>query len=479
MNRQELEALIRQTAVREGVPPELFMRLVGAESRFDHSQVSPKGAIGLAQLMPDTAKELGVDPSDIGQNLAGGARYLRQQLDRFGSYPLALAAYNAGPSRVANAGNQIPNISETQDYVNKIMEGLTLSPLSATKIDDEQPYVPALYQQPQPQQRGLMGFLSGLGQPSQTTGLNFMNKLGMAAATLNPMNPMSGEYIKSMQLRGQQALNAKGRNQTIEMLKRKAQQGDAVAGQIAAGIESGGISAKDGMDAYYKYTLTPKKQTSKIETYEYARNTLNMSHEDALKWSQTAASTNITLPSDEKAWQKGMGEYGVKRYESIQDTAETAQELIDQANLLKGFMRDPNFFSGALADQKMAYKKIIEAMGGEPANVSSLEGFQAVASELILSKMGGSLGAGFSEGDRKFVERMGAQLTTTKEGNALIIAMQEAVAERQLMIAAFADEYVGEHGMIDAKFNQALRKWAEENPLEAQVTVAEQSSYFD
>ena len=141
MNRQELEALIRQTAVREGVPPELFMRLVGAESRFDHSQVSPKGAIGLAQLMPDTAKELGVDPSDMGQNLTGGARYLRQQMDRFGSYPLALAAYNAGPSRVANAGNQIPNISETQDYVNKIMEGLTLSPLSATQIDDEQPYV--------------------------------------------------------------------------------------------------------------------------------------------------------------------------------------------------------------------------------------------------------------------------------------------------------------------------------------------------
>lgn len=479
MNRQELEALIRQTAVREGVPPELFMRVIGAESSFNHGSIGAKGERGLAQLMPDTAKELGVDPSDIGQNLTGGARYLRQQIDRFGSYPLALAAYNAGPSKVARAGNQIPNISTTQDYVNKIMEGLTLSPLSATRRDDEQPYLPALYQQPQPQQRGLMGFLSGLGQPSQTTGLNFMNKLGMAAATLNPMNPMSREYIKSMQVRGQQALNAKGRNQTIEMLKRKAQQGDAVAGQIAAGIESGGISAKDGMDAYYKYTLTPKKQTSKIETYEYARNTLNMSHEDALKWSQTAASTNITLPSDEKAWQKGMGEYGVKRYESIQDTAETAQELIDQANLLKGFMRDPNFFSGALADQKMAYKKIIEAMGGEPANVSSLEGFQAVASELILSKMGGSLGAGFSEGDRKFVERMGAQLTTTKEGNALIIAMQEAVAERQLMIAAFADEYVGEHGMIDAKFNQALRKWAEENPLEAQVTVAEQSSYFD
>ena len=271
MNRQELEALIRQTAVREGVLPELFMRLVGAESSFNHGSIGAKGERGLAQLMPDTAKELGVDPSDIGQNLTGGARYLRQQIDRFGSYPLALAAYNAGPSKVANAGNQIPNISTTQDYVNKIMEGLTLSPLSATRRDDEQPYPPALYQQQQPQQRGLMGFLSGLGQPSQTTGLNFMNKLGMAAATLNPMNPMSREYIKTMQVRGQQALSAKDKNRSVEYLKRLASSGDAKAQELIGAVNAGAMSVGDAFKLMHNTSGNITRNTYEFPNGAYYR----------------------------------------------------------------------------------------------------------------------------------------------------------------------------------------------------------------
>lgn len=265
MNRQELEALIRQTAVREGVPPELFMRLIGAESNFNHGSIGAKGERGLAQLMPDTAKELGVDPYDIGQNLTGGARYLRQQIDRFGSYPLALAAYNAGPSKVARAGNRIPNISTTQDYVKKIMEGLTLSPLSATRIDDE------LYQQPQPRQRGLMGFLSGLGQPSQTTGLNFMNKLGMAAATLNPMNPMSGEYIKSMQIRGQQALAAKDKNRSVEYLKRLASSGNAKAQELVGAVNAGAMSVGDAFKLMYDTTGNITRNAYKFPNGAYYR----------------------------------------------------------------------------------------------------------------------------------------------------------------------------------------------------------------
>ena len=271
MNRQELEALIRQTAVREGVPPELFMRVIGAESSFNHGSIGAKGERGLAQLMPDTAKELGVDPSDIRQNLAGGARYLRQQIDRFGSYPLALAAYNAGPSKVARAGNKIPNISTTQDYVNKIMEGLTLSPLSATRRDDEQPYLPALYQQPQPQQRGLMGFLSGLGQPSQTTGLNFMNKLGMAAATLNPMNPMSREYIKSMQVRGQQAIAAKDKNRSVEYLKRLASSGNAKAQELVGAVNAGAMSVGDAFKLMYDTTGNITRNAYKFPNGAYYR----------------------------------------------------------------------------------------------------------------------------------------------------------------------------------------------------------------
>lgn len=102
--------------------PALLEALVWQESRWRPEALSPKGAMGLAQLMPGTARDLGVDPRDPFANLAGGARYLRQQLDRFdGDVERALAAYNAGPGRVMRAGG-IPRIAETQSYVRSVVD---------------------------------------------------------------------------------------------------------------------------------------------------------------------------------------------------------------------------------------------------------------------------------------------------------------------------------------------------------------------
>jgi soluble lytic murein transglycosylase-like protein len=89
------------------------------ESRYNAAIFSPKNAFGLTQLMPGTAAGLGVNRYDVEQNLRGGARYLREQLDRFGHYHLALAAYNAGPGRVRNGS--VPRIAETQAYVSSIL----------------------------------------------------------------------------------------------------------------------------------------------------------------------------------------------------------------------------------------------------------------------------------------------------------------------------------------------------------------------
>lgn len=119
----DLRAEAIRAAQAAGVDPDLFLRLVQQESSFRPNIVSPMGATGLAQLMPATAAELGVDPTDPIQNLAGGARYLRQQLDTFGGDPyLALAAYNAGAGNVQKHGG-IPPFAETQNYVSRIMGG--------------------------------------------------------------------------------------------------------------------------------------------------------------------------------------------------------------------------------------------------------------------------------------------------------------------------------------------------------------------
>ncbi len=112
--------LARAAAVRHGIPEDLYLRLVQQESGWNPDAVSPKGALGLAQLMPQTAALLGVDPSDPFENLDGGARYLRQQYNEFGTWRLALAAYNAGPEAVrVHAG--IPPYEETRDYVIAIL----------------------------------------------------------------------------------------------------------------------------------------------------------------------------------------------------------------------------------------------------------------------------------------------------------------------------------------------------------------------
>nr|WP_255576472.1 MULTISPECIES: lytic transglycosylase domain-containing protein [unclassified Jannaschia] len=110
----------RVAARRHGIPEDLFLRLVRQESGWNPTAKSHKGAMGLAQLMPGTARALGVNPADPKQNLEGGARYLAQQYRKFGSWRLALAAYNAGPGAVERHGG-IPPYRETRNYVRIIM----------------------------------------------------------------------------------------------------------------------------------------------------------------------------------------------------------------------------------------------------------------------------------------------------------------------------------------------------------------------
>lgn len=104
-----------------GLDERLVQAVVMIESGFCPTAVSPKGAVGLGQLMPGTAAELGVNPWDPAQNLWATAKYLREQYDTFGSWPLALAAYNAGPGNVVKYGG-VPPFTETQNYVRRVLD---------------------------------------------------------------------------------------------------------------------------------------------------------------------------------------------------------------------------------------------------------------------------------------------------------------------------------------------------------------------
>jgi len=118
-----LQSCIVEAAELYRLPVPLVLALIRQESNFAHQAVSPKGAMGLMQLMPGTAASLGVrDPFDPRENILAGCRYFRQLLDYFqGNVPLALAGYNAGYNRVISAGCQVPAIKETQEFVTQVM----------------------------------------------------------------------------------------------------------------------------------------------------------------------------------------------------------------------------------------------------------------------------------------------------------------------------------------------------------------------
>lgn len=119
---QPFDPEVGEAAARHRLDPKLIHALVAVESAYRPRAVSPAGAGGLTQLMPATARELGVaDRFDTRANLFGGADYLARQLLRFGDVRLALAAYNAGPARVAALG-RVPSIPETRAYVQAVVE---------------------------------------------------------------------------------------------------------------------------------------------------------------------------------------------------------------------------------------------------------------------------------------------------------------------------------------------------------------------
>jgi soluble lytic murein transglycosylase-like protein len=115
------DALILEASTVHGIPPALVKAVIHAESAFDPRAISAKGAMGLMQLMPGTARELGVSqPFHVEQNVHGGTRYLRALHDRYGSWTTALAAYNAGPGAVDRYAG-IPPFAETREYVRRVL----------------------------------------------------------------------------------------------------------------------------------------------------------------------------------------------------------------------------------------------------------------------------------------------------------------------------------------------------------------------
>lgn len=185
---ESMDSIFKEAASIYGVSENLLKAVAKAESNFNSKAVSKAGAIGVMQLMPATARALGVtDPYDARQNIMGGAKYLKENLERFGgNVNLALAAYNAGPNSVQKYGG-IPPYKETQNYVKTVNSYLSGAPLSSGKMVEKSS---------QSGQYGLSSLYGGLSGTSSL--LSSGSSYGLTSAGLGSYYGSSTEALSML-----------------------------------------------------------------------------------------------------------------------------------------------------------------------------------------------------------------------------------------------------------------------------------------
>ena len=343
-----------------------------------------------------------------------------------------------------------------------------------------------MVQQPNNLLSMLQGGLSSFMKPQDENQLYSRGeRFAMALDPLIHPNFRAGKQIaENAKARKAFELQAGAQTRTVSVLRQLADSGDEAAASVLGALEAKALDPKDAMTIYYRQKFAKPTKTATQMTgaelnaqkgTEYDPKALfNVFNTGEIKEVRQGPLVEMT---GEKAAEKGMAEYYVKRYTEIVDEGMAGYDLQSTNAMLARLMSDPDFTSGAFADTKMNLSKILVALGADPeraAGIGSKEAFNALSSRLILDLMGGSLGAGFSDGDRKFVTAMGPQLGTTQEGNLKILLFNELIAQRQIDIKDFAVAYVNEidpdtgkkRGALDSEFEKALDLWAKENRLE-------------
>lgn len=175
--------------------------------------------------------------------------------------------------------------------------------------------------------------------------------------------------------------------------------------------------------------------------------------------------TTQTVVKGEEQYAKDLGAYYAKRYAAIQDQANVSSDALGDLGLMRQALNDPSFDPGAGGDYLLLGKQWLQRMGYKVEGIDTAEQFNSLAKKAAKAGMGGTLGTGFSEGDRKFVEGMYPNITVSKGGNLALIAIQEKIHQRNLDIAEMASDYTATGAQLDAGFDRMVRQFAKANPL--------------
>ena len=436
--RAHIMEMAREVARQEGIDPNLFISLIQQESNFDPMAVSSKGAIGLTQLMPSTAKELGVDPNNMMQNLTGGARYLKQQLGAFPSVDLALAAYNAGPNRVRELG-AIPNIPETQNYVKSVLSRVpdenTVMPLNATRLlaQDQTDG-----NKPMSQNYNFLDYLMGntRQQPNNTTPrLSPLRRAGIAADALILRGYGTGQQLREQGME-QLALEKQTRdkNATIKMFEQRAAAGDTIAAQILQGLQSGSLTVKDAMSLYYGQMFKKDDSTSFMKNYKYLTEELNMAPEEALAQAGKVTGSNTTIDMAGSGDQDKFAQLDAEKLNEVGSIGLDAGGTLARINRLETLLQNIDTGLGT------SIKAFAGRFGIQTEGLSNIQAAEALINSLVPMQRPAGSGP-MSDADLLLFQRSLPSLINSPQGNQLIINTMRGIAEYDRLGADIVQRY--------------------------------------
>jgi hypothetical protein len=317
--------------------------------------------------------------------------------------------------------------------------------------------------------QGLLGGLLGGQGIGGALGMSddFRDKLKMAilAGTGDPrMDPLIRATQAQMQERRGEAKEQRQRNKSIEFLQKRADAGDEIAANILGAVSTGVLPVGTGVSTYLTQQLEVPKdtRTQRQKDYEYASTVLKLPQDQAIQWAKSGTTVNVGGDADD--FSKALMKEQAKRYETYQDAAGSARSVMENLDIMSSIVSQDDFYSGFGAETLNKAKRAAIAFGADPEGVKNAETFIKIAKDSALQAMGGSLGVGFSNADREFVEAMVPNIANTVEGNKLIIETQKRIQNRKIELAMFAEQYAANNGNLSG-FTAAVKDWAAENPL--------------
>lgn len=360
MTRQELEALADRYALQHGLPAALVRGVIQRESGWNPAATSGKGAMGLMQLMPDTAGDLGIaDPYDPEQNIAGGTRYLAQLYDRYKDPRLALGAYHAGMGNVQKYGNQVPPFKITQDYVQALapLWGETMIPTTAFP----QFALAGIGRPPPAAAGGVLGAmpaqsLLGSTQPQSLldrfapgSGYGYDVALGIANTQGPPMTALAGGF-------------AHAKDRAFERQMAEANLGLA---QSKLSMPPKPTSAMRNYEYLISQNVDPK--TARAAAFGRQGLTVNVGQPGTTQYGSVPSGYTRTITAEGQAID--MPNPGTEAYEKRQQAKRTSDSAITAINKLKslvdvhgeglGLIGDP----GVKLEMGTLYEEILAALG--------------------------------------------------------------------------------------------------------------------